>query len=176
MSHSEFKPGQKWISSAEPDLGMGYIVTTENRLITIQFDLVDEMRTYARRQAPLIRVKFAAGDRIRTVDGVEIVVEQVAERGGILIYKGRYQGTDTSVIETELDPKVTFSKPEERLFTHQTDDNRWFNLRYVTLMHQARLAALPVAGKGGLAAIILEGQRRIEADLFVDCSGPSAIG
>tara|TARA_B100000678_G_scaffold265546_1_gene249746 strand:- start:5 stop:1444 length:1440 start_codon:yes stop_codon:yes gene_type:complete len=37
------------------------------------------------------------------------------------------------------------------------------------------VAAIEPDGKGGLAAIILEGQRRIEADLFVDCSGPSAI-
>ena len=146
MSHSEFKPGQKWISSAEPDLGIGYIVSVEHRIIQVQFDVADELRTYARHQAPLARVRFKVGDRIRTATGLEMSVTGVTDRDGILIYRGQYRGTDTSIIETELDPNITFSKPEERLFTQQTDDNRWFNLRYSTLMQQARLANLPVRG------------------------------
>jgi len=146
MSHSEFKPGQKWISSAEPDLGIGYIVSVEHRIIQVQFDVADELRTYARHQAPLARVRFKVGDRIRTATGLEMSVTGVTDRDGILIYRGQYRGTDTSIIETELDPSITFSKPEERLFTQQTDDNRWFNLRYSTLMQQARLANLPVRG------------------------------
>ncbi len=146
MSQNDFKPGQKWISSAEPDLGIGSIVSVESRLITIQFDLVEEVRTYAKQGAPLTRVKFNVGDHIKTLDRVELWVEHVTERDGILIYRGKYGSTDTSIIETELDPNVTFSKPEERLFTNQTDDNRWFNLRYATLTQQARLAQLPVRG------------------------------
>ena len=146
MSHNDFKTGQKWISSAEPDLGIGQVIMSDDRLIQIQFDLADELRTYAKHQAPLARVKFAAGDRIKTVSGITISVTDVSEHDGIFIYRGIYQGTNTSIIETELDPNISFSKPEERLFTHQTDSNRWFNLRYRTLNHQARLAALPVRG------------------------------
>ena len=146
MSHNDFKPGQKWISSAEPYLGMGSIVSAETRLITVNFDLVEQVRTYAKLEAPLTRVKFNIGDKIKTLSKIEIIVEQVSEHDGIFIYRGNYNGTDTSIIETELDPNVTFSKPEERLFINQTDDNRWFNLRYDTLTQQARLAQLPVRG------------------------------
>ena len=55
---TDFKPGQKWISSAEPELGIGQIVSVEHRLVTMNFDLIDEIRTYSRDQAPLTRVKF----------------------------------------------------------------------------------------------------------------------
>ena len=141
-----YKKGQKWISSAEPELGMGSVTEVEHRLVTLHFDIVEETRTYAKDQAPLTRVKFNAGDRIRTLDDIEILISHVTEKDGILVYQGDYQGTATAVIETDLDPNVTFSKPEERLFTHQIDDNRWFNLRYETLQHRARLAACPVKG------------------------------
>ena len=146
---TEFKTGQRWISSAEPELGIGQIVSIEHRLISISFDLTGEVRTYARDQAPVSRVRFAPGDRIRKTDGIEITVSQVTERDGIYIYHGNYNDTETAIIETDLDPNVTFSKPQERLFTHQIDDNRWFNLRFETLNHQARLATLPGRGLMG---------------------------
>lgn len=146
QADSVFKTGQRWISSAEPELGIGQVVSIEHRLIAISFDLTGEVRTYAKDQAPVSRVRFAPGDRIRKIDGIEITVSQVSERDGILIYHGVYNDTETAIIETDLDPNVTFSKPQERLFTHQIDDNRWFNLRYETLNHQARLTTLPFRG------------------------------
>jgi ATP-dependent helicase HepA len=142
----DLKPGQRWISNAEPELGIGRILKVQDRMVTINFDLVDEVRTYAKNNAPLTRVKFNVGDNIRARDQVELIVERVVEREGILIYHGRYQGTDTLILETDLDANVTFSKPEERLFTQQIDDNSWFNLRFETLQQQARLAASPVKG------------------------------
>jgi len=143
---TDFKPGQKWISSAEPELGIGQIVSVEHRLVTMNFDLIDEIRTYAKDQAPLTRVKFNIGDIIRTAGDLELEVSQVSDQDGIFVYHGEYQGTATAIIETELDPGITFSKPEERLFSFQIDDNRWFNLRYQTLQHQARLATSSIKG------------------------------
>ena len=143
---TDFKPGQKWISSAEPELGIGQIVSVEHRLVTMNFDLIDEIRTYSRDQAPLTRVKFNIGDIIRTAGDLELEVSQVSDQDGILVYHCEYQGTSTAIIETELDPGITFSKPEERLFSFQIDDNRWFNLRYLTLQHKARLATSSIKG------------------------------
>ena len=40
---------------------------------------------------------------------------------------------------------------------------------------QGTIAAIEPDGHGGIAAIAIEGQGRIEADLFVDCSGPAAL-
>ena len=143
---TDFKSGQKWISSAEPELGIGQIVTVEHRFVTMNFDLIDEIRTYARDQAPLTRVKFNVGDIIRTANDLEMEVSRVSDQDGILVYHGEYQGTSTAIIETELDPSISFSKPEERLFSLQIDDNRWFNLRYQTLQHKARLATSSIKG------------------------------
>lgn len=161
----EFKTGQKWISSAEPDLGMGRILRVEHRLVTIQFDLVDEVRTYAREQAPLTRVKFNPGDLIRTSDGIEIVIEQVSDNDNLLIYHGNYLGTPTAILETDLDPNVTFSKPEERLFTHQFDENHWFNLRYRTLIEKQRLATSPVKGLTGPRVALIPHQFYIASEV-----------
>ncbi len=141
-----FKAGQKWISNAEPELGIGRITATTERVVSVYFDLADEERTYALRQAPLTRVAFQPGDVIRAQDGVEMIVSGVGEKHGILVYQGSYGGTDTSIIETDLDPGVTFSKPQERLFTNQIDDNQWFNLRHDTLVRLAALQASPVNG------------------------------
>lgn len=146
---ADFKIGQKWISNAEPDLGMGRIIGTQHRLITIQFDLVDQIRTYAKEKAPLTRVQFGVGDQIRTSDNVEIIIESVVEKDGILIYQGDYQGTRTAIFETDLDPNVRFSSPADRLFTHQFDENRWFNLRYYTSQQRALRAGAPMHGLYG---------------------------
>ena len=40
---------------------------------------------------------------------------------------------------------------------------------------QGPVAALEPDGSGGISTIVVEGRGRIEADLFVDCSGPSAV-
>ncbi len=137
----EYKPGQKWISQTEPELGMGRILNAGDRTVTCYFDLVEEERTYAGRAAPLVRVRFAIGDSIRTRTGIHLTVTGVSERDGLLAYYGDHEGTPTIVPESELDPDVRFSKPEDRLFTRQIDDNARFNLRYHSLVHRANLAA-----------------------------------
>ena len=125
---AEFIVGQKWISNAEPELAMGRVIKLDHRTISVFFDISSEERTYARDQAPLSRVKFNPGDKIATQDGIRITVDSVREKNGIFVYHGDYRGTKTIVMETELDPNVRFSKPQDRLFTHQFDDNQWFTL------------------------------------------------
>lgn len=141
-----FRKGQKWISNAEPELGIGRITSADDRLVGLFFELAGEERTYAIRQAPLTRVVFQRGDTIRALDGVQMKVDGVSDQNGILVYTGSFEGTSTAIIETDLDPNITFSKPEERLFTNQIDDNRWFNLRYDTLVRRADLEASTVRG------------------------------
>ena len=145
----DFKPGQKWISNAEPELGMGAVTRLEGRLVSVFFSLTGEERTYSRTQAPLTRVRFNAGDEISTQDNLVIKVASVVEREGLYVYQGDLNGTNTAVIETELDPNVRFSKSEDRLFTHQLDDNHWFNLRYHTLNHAVQLAGAKSRGLYG---------------------------
>ncbi len=54
---TDFIIGQKWISNAEPELAMGRIIRLEDRTLSVFFDISSEERTYARKQAPLTRVK-----------------------------------------------------------------------------------------------------------------------
>ena len=162
---TEFEAGQKWISNAEPELGMGRVLRIEQRQISLFFDLVGEERIYSRVDAPLIRVKFNPGDEIKTSDGITIIVSSIAERNGFYIYHGDYQGTKTIVIETELDPNVRFSKPEERLFTYQLDDNRWFNLRYHTLDQIAKLATARSRGLYGPRVSLIPHQLYIASEV-----------
>ncbi len=145
--HNEFKTGQKWISNAEPDLGMGRVQSMEHRQVTIYFDLMEEERIYARQEAPLTRVRFAAGDEIKILTGHSVEVLEAIEEDGLFTYRCSDAGEDLLIHETELDPNVRFNKPEERLFTHQIDDNRWFNLRYYSL---DRIAHLATTGSRGL--------------------------
>ena len=145
----DFKPGQKWISNAEPELGMGKVIRLEGRLVSVFFNLTGEERTYSRTQAPLTRVRFNTGDEISTQDNLVIKVASVVEREGLYVYQGDLNGTNTAVIETELDPNVRFSKSEDRLFTHQLDDNHWFNLRYHTLNYAVQLAGAKSRGLYG---------------------------
>lgn len=162
---NEFKPGQKWISNAEPELGMGRVIGLEDRFVTLSFDMVEARRTYASDQAPLTRVKFNKGDRVTTVDGVVLTVSRVVEKEGLFIYQGRFQETETAVLETELDPNVRFSKPEDRLFTHQIDDNRGFNLRYRTLNHMSSLSESGARGLLGPRVSLIPHQLYIASEV-----------
>ncbi|MEX2326230.1 MAG: RNA polymerase-associated protein RapA, partial [Pseudomonadales bacterium] len=161
------KVGQKWISNAEPELGMGRITAMEQRTVSVYFDLASEERRYAIAQAPLTRVRFNPGDEIATRDNIRLAVTRVIERDGLFVYHGTYLGTDTAVIETELDANVRFSKPEDRLFTRQIDDNRWFNLRYHSLQRLAALSQSPSRGLYGPRVSLIPHQLYIANEVAV---------
>ena len=58
----DFIPGQRCISDAESQMGLGTILKVEHRTVTVLFLSTGETRTYARETAPLTRVAFRAGD------------------------------------------------------------------------------------------------------------------
>lgn len=139
-SQKSFTVGQKWLSIAEPDLGLGKVVRVNGRTVSLYFDVNHEERTYAHDQAPITRVKFASGDEIKTQDKRAIIVTTVKEQDGLFLYFGEHEGEHIAIFETELDVNTTFSKAEDRLLTKQLDDSNWFNLRYHTLQRLAKLA------------------------------------
>ncbi len=146
---SEFNIGQKWISNAEPELGMGEIINADFRSVLVYYSRAGEERTYASKQAPLTRVRFAVGDEISDDSGQSLTVTDVSIEAGLYIYRGESHGKDAAISEPDLNPNLQFSKPEDRLFTHQFDPNERFNLRYQTLIHQAELASADVRGLYG---------------------------
>jgi ATP-dependent helicase HepA len=82
--------GQRWVSHADAQLGLGVVVDTEGRRVTLSFPAVGEERTYATDNAPLTRLRFKVGDLISTVENIELTVTVVEEQRGLL----RYSGTD----------------------------------------------------------------------------------
>lgn len=139
---AHFYPGQRWISESEPELGLGVVVRVTSRTVTIQFRASAETREYARDNAPLRRVCFRIGDTITSRTDAVLVVQAVAERGGLVFY----QGGDVELCETELSDAISFSQPQERLLAGQLDPTEVFDLRVAALAQQHRRRKSPVRG------------------------------
>lgn len=145
-----FIPGQRWISDTESDLGLGTILKTEHRLVTIVYMASGEIRTYSSESAPLTRVQFASGDRIRSADERTLIVNDVEEIDGLLAYHGTTdEGASATLSETELDNFMQFNRPSDKLFNGQFDRERRYHIRLTTREVQQRLARSPVNGLCG---------------------------
>lgn len=141
------RPGQRWISNTEPELGLGIVFEVADRRVVLTFPASEERRTYAIDNAPLTRVRYRVADRIRTEDGVELIVSGHVEIEGCLVYQGlSARGERTELHEIDLDSFVQFNRPLDRLFTGQMDKNARFNLRAETLAHQHSHRVSPAYG------------------------------
>ena len=129
---TDFRAGQRWISESEPELGLGAVLRTSPRTVTIVFGASAETREYARDNAPLRRVRFRAGDAIENHEASTLKVESVQERDGLIFYRGGGQ----EWCETELSDAISFNKPEERLLAGQLDAPEVFDLRLRALQNQ----------------------------------------
>ena len=137
--------GQRWVSDGEPELGLGIIRKSGDGRVEIAFPAAGETRIYAIDTAPLRRVRFMPGDRIKNHAGAEMTVSQVREQNGMRIYE-----TDGGeVAEKDLSDSISFSKPEERLFGGKLDDHDDFDLRGEALRRRADMRRSPVRGLAG---------------------------
>ena len=131
-----FVIGQRWISETENNLGLGVISAVDFRQVTIDFPAAQEQRIYAVQSAPLSRVQFRLGDQVQHIEGWHGEVTNVAENNGLLFYLVQPQdGQDRVVSEMELAHRISFSRPQERLFSAQIDRNEHFVLRYHALQY-----------------------------------------
>jgi len=121
--------GQRWISQAEPELGLGTLVDITHRTISIYFDASDCTRQYVLKSAPIQRIIFKPGDTIQLKDKTSLVVNTVFESEGLMFYSGS-SDNHSAVCETQLCDTISFSEPQNRLFAGITDTNKLFNLRY----------------------------------------------
>lgn len=144
---SEFCPGQRWVSNTESELGLGIVVSLDDRLVELSFPAAGERRTYAFKNAPLSRVIYHAGEQIRNEEGRLLTITEVHDHQGCKIYMAEdNSGQEVAVPELDLDSFVQFSKPQDRLFAGQIDKNRAFRLRCQTLKHINQLQQSPVTG------------------------------
>ena len=140
-----FSVGQRWISEAEPELGLGLVTEIQDRRVTVAFSSVDTVRCYAAHAAPLRRVRFRTGDRVATSEGRSLTVTAVSESGGCLTYHCHGE----AVAESKLSSRIGFNAPLERLMTGRIDPVGLFDLRCRALFCRSRWRRSPVRGFSG---------------------------
>lgn len=152
----ELLPGQRWYSSAEPELGLGTVMRVQGRQVQIVFTGSGELRHYALHSAPLLRARFHAGDRVR-IGGAEMTVESVQESQGIL----RYLCIGSEHDEGELDAEQPISQADARLLSGRVDRNQQFELRCEVLRRRAASRAHPGWGLLGARMDLIPHQLRV---------------
>lgn len=166
MPSSIFQPGQRWVSNTESELGLGVVLRSANRRVELSFPAAGEKRTYATDIAPLSRVRYEVGQRITNLDGLSMLITEVEEHNGCLIYLGHDENDEVMVMpELDLDSFVQFSNPQDRLFAGQIDKNGAFRLRTQTLKLQRQLQESPVAGLLGGRIQLLPHQLYIASEV-----------
>ena len=136
-----FQPGQRWISTAEPELGLGTILRVEGRGVQVLFAKAGVLRPYAVDSAPLVRAEFRAGQRV-SGKGIAFLVERVEEREGLLVYRG--EGRELE--EGQLDDEQAMSQADDRLIGGRTEPNDRFDLRLEALRRRADARRSPAWG------------------------------
>jgi len=162
----EFIPGQRFISQAEPALGLGIIVEIQGRTVQVLFPASEQERHYAMQNAPLHRVEMALGDRIRDKDKNEYSVIGHEWQEGLLVYQVlNSDGEETVLHELELDPFLQLNRPGERLCSGQVDSMRWYELRNRTLVLQQQIQKSDLTGLMGARTSLLPHQLYIAHEI-----------
>lgn len=157
-----YRPGQRWISVSEPELGLGLVRAVSGRTVSIWFPATNDTRQYvASADAPLRRAAFRPGDTVSTPALGEVLVDAVEERGGLRIYTCAGQ----PVAEADLSHTLTFSGPLKRLFAGQFDPPSVFDLRRRALDHQFERRRSEVRGFVGGRIDLLPHQLGIAAEV-----------
>ncbi len=166
MTVSSFLPGQRWVSNTESELGLGLVIQATHRRVELVFPAAAERRLYAVDNAPLSRVQYQAGEQVRSETGQPLTIDAVMEANGCLIYSGfDEQGQAVILPERDLNSRVQFSKPQDRLFAGQIDKNRAFELRCDTLEHNRRQQQSAVRGLLGPRVQLLPHQLYIAREV-----------
>ncbi|MEQ1966581.1 RNA polymerase-associated protein RapA [Xenorhabdus nematophila] len=159
-----FTLGQRWISDTESELGLGTVVALDARMVTLLFPASGENRLYARNDSPITRVMFNVGDTVTSHEGWKLKIDDVQQDNGLLIYIGTRLDTEeenTCLREVFLDSKLTFNKPQDRLFAGQIDRMDRFALRLRARKHQSEQFRLAESGLRGIRASLIPHQLHI---------------
>lgn len=151
-----FVPGQRWISTAEPELGLGTVLRVEGRGVQVLFAKAGVLRPYAIDSAPLVRAEFRPGQRVAG-KGIAFLVERVEVRDDLLVYRG--EGRELE--EGQLDDEQSVSQADDRLIGGRTDPVSHFELRLEGLKRRAEARRSPAWGLGAARIGLVPHQLRV---------------
>jgi len=151
-----FVPGQRWISTAEPELGLGTVLRVEGRGVQVLFAKAGVLRPYAVDSAPLVRAEFRAGQRV-CGKGIAFLVERVEIKEDLLIYRG--EGRELH--EGQLDDEQSVSQADDRLIGGRTDPVARFDLRLEGLQRRAAARRSAAWGLGAACIGLVPHQLRV---------------
>lgn len=162
-TNTQYAIGQRWISDAEIDLGLGTLIAKDLRTVTLLFPVIGEQRVYATQQAPLTRVIYSEGDVITHHEGWQLTVESIVENDGVLTYFGQRLDTqsEAKLMETWLDSNKAFNKPQDRLYAGQFGRSDHFALRYEARQHIHQRLQKPWQGLSSIRASLIPHQLHI---------------
>ncbi len=134
--------GQRFVSEAEPELGLGIVSEVDGYRVSLNFPASGEQRIYAAGASALKRVVLRVGDRANGLKGESFEIDSVDEAEGLLVYRG----AGLSLGEEELAAAGNFSHPQDRLMAGQTEESSVFELRYRALQMQSALRSSELRG------------------------------
>ncbi|BCU07563.1 RNA polymerase-associated protein RapA [Allochromatium tepidum] len=162
----DFVPGQRWLSETQTELGLGLVEAVEGRHVRLVYPATGENRLYARGEAPLARLVVGRGERIRDRAGRELRVLEARTEQGLIIYRGEDpSGLIRELPEAELDDRLSFNRPGQRLLAARLDSDHWFRLRYRTWLQGMRAAGSSTLGLVGARVALIPHQLHIAAEV-----------
>lgn len=103
-----FAIGQRYVSQAEPALGLGIVSEVSSRTVKISFASMGQVRIYRTENTPVERFVLQVGESVKSEKGVSFVVESVREEKGLYVYVGR---NGREMKESELSAKTSVARP-----------------------------------------------------------------
>jgi ATP-dependent helicase HepA len=149
-------PGQRYISNAEPELGLGTLIRIEGRSVQLLYATAGVLRQYAVHSAPIARAEFRAGQKVAG-KGISLVIENVTDEEGLLVY----HGGGKTLNEAELDDSQSISRADERLVSGRVDRADRFDFRQEALLRRADALRSPAWGLESARIDLIAHQLRV---------------
>ncbi|WP_127714292.1 RNA polymerase-associated protein RapA [Halobacteriovorax sp. HLS] len=158
----DFNLGQRWISEAEPELGLGVINDLTDKTVSVLFSASAVERNYGIKTCPLKRVLFCEGDEILVENGQKLTVDKVQQENGLAFYLCGEQ----IISELDISDLMTFNKPQDKLFNGLVSPLDHFQLRYDTLIHRNDYSCLNVKGLLGPRVSLIPHQLYVAKEVY----------
>jgi ATP-dependent helicase HepA len=158
-----YAPGQRWVSTTEPELGLGIVVSADRRFVEVAFAGNEEKRKYGIASAPLRRVTFKTGDAIKDKSGIDRSITGFieADPNGKMVYAcGGAAVSEEDIVATASASPAAL----QRLLGGINDRCEDFDLRLRLLRAKAEILQSRIRGFAGGRIQLLPHQLSIASE------------